>query len=101
FSDSLYVPGVHAISLYIAKHIRYPVHAVHNGVEGMTALCVLLDKNGDVSDVTVYKSSGSTLLDKEAARVVREMPRRKKPFLLNGQPVEGRLVLPVKFQINY
>ncbi len=101
FSDSLYVPGVYAISMYIAKHVRYPIHAINNGVEGMAVLCVLIDVDGNVSDVTVYKSSGSILLDKEAARVLREMPQRGKPFLLNSHAVEGRLILPVKFQIDY
>lgn len=50
---------------------RYPKMAIERGLEGEVKLEISLDKDGNVTDVSVLESSGSTALDEAAINAAK------------------------------
>ena len=67
--------GMRALMDYLKKEIRYPKKCSASGIEGRAFVRFIVDKNGKIKKVELFKSSGNQLLDKEAIRVVKKMPR--------------------------
>ena len=65
--------GMSALMNYLSKHIKYPVVAEENGIQGRVIVTFVVEKNGSITDVQVIKSVDPSL-DKEAVRVVKSMP---------------------------
>lgn len=60
-------------------------------------LVLRVNKQGGIDSVSVAKSSGNTMLDKEAQRQVRS--GKFKPFTKNGTPVVGNVTLPIAYKV--
>ena len=56
-------------------------------------------KNGKIEDVRVVRSGGHPLLDKEAVRVLRSMPKWI-PGKKRGEPVRVKYTVPVNFALE-
>lgn len=83
---------------YFAKNISYPEIAIRAQVEGKVVLTFIVDKNGEIRDVSVAKSIGAGC-DEEAMRVLKSMPRWI-PGKQNGKPVITKINIPVVFKLN-
>ena len=73
----------------------YPVEAKRNRIQGVVRLGVRIDKDGNVSDVTVL--SGDPALTYAAVDAVKQW--LYKPTLLNGLPVEVQTEVNVNFTL--
>ena len=91
--------GMRALMDYLKKEIRYPKKCSASGIEGRAFVRFIVDKNGKIKKVVLFKSSGNQLLDKEAIRVVKKMPRWN-PGKNKGKEVNVRLTLPVNFKLD-
>lgn len=89
--------GQIAMLQYIMKNIKYPEQAMKEGIQGRVAVRFIVEKDGSISDVSPILSVHS-LLDKEAVRVVKSMPKWS-PGKHNGKPVRVRFNLPVMFKL--
>jgi TonB family protein len=87
--------GSPALLAYIKNELRYPKKCREAGVEGRTIITFVVKKNGKVKNFEVARSSGDKLLDKEAVRVIKKMPRWI-PGTQCGTPVPVKFLLPVK-----
>jgi protein TonB len=83
---------------FISKNIHYPNSARNMGQEGTVYVRFVVNDVGQVVDVEVIKGV-SAVLDKEATRVIALM-KKWKPGKQHNIPVNVRMVLPIKFQIN-
>lgn len=90
--------GVEALAAFIKKEVKYPKKAKRAGIEGQVVVGFIVDKDGSVTDVVVAKGV-DPLLDEEAMRAVRLMPKWK-PGLQNGKPVKTKFNLPVRFKLQ-
>ena len=90
--------GNAALMNYLGQNIKYPVEAEENGVQGRVIVEYVVGKDGYISDVRVAKSV-DPLLDKEAIRVVKGMPKWI-PGEIDGEAVTVRYTLPVTFRLN-
>lgn len=88
--------GQGAMFSWLSQNIRYPAAAQRNGIQGRVMVSFVVEKNGSVSDVRVLKSV-DPLLDNEAVRVVKAMPKWS-PGKLNGQAVRVKYTLPISFK---
>lgn len=93
-----YEGGLKAMSRFISKHIHYPPPARATGQEGTVFVRFVVNDHGQVVDVEVIKGVSATL-DKEAMRVIAMM-NKWKPGLQHHLPVNVRMVLPIKFQLE-
>ena len=87
-----------ALMNYLNSNIKYPVIAEENGIQGRVVVQFVVGKDGSISNVHVVKSVDPSL-DKEAVRVVKNMPKWI-PGKQNGQSVTVRYTLPVTFRLS-
>lgn len=86
---------------YIQRNIRYPADALAAKTQDTVLLKVLLDRQGCVKKATVIRTSKLPSLEKEAIRVVQQMPAWRPAYQGIGGAayyveVPVRFVLPVK-----
>lgn len=91
--------GSPALLAYIKNELRYPKKCRAAGVEGRTIITFVVKKNGKVKNFEVARSSGDKLLDKEAVRVIKKMPKWK-PGMHDGKNVNTRFTLPINFKLR-
>jgi protein TonB len=71
------------------------------GVEGKVFIKFVIDKEGIINQVAVLRGiSDCNLLEKEALRVVRSMPKWT-PGKQNGKAVNVYFTLPISFKLSY
>ena len=90
--------GPSALMQYLNSNIKYPVVAEENGVQGRVVCTFVVEKDGSITDVRVVKSVDPSL-DKEAARVVKGMPKWI-PGKQNGSAVRVKYTVPVTFRLQ-
>lgn len=93
-----YEGGLEAMYKFIKKHIRYPKSARSLQLEGTVYVSFVVDGDGQVRDVKVVRGIQREC-DAEAVRVIG-MLSEWKGGRQNGVPVDVRMVLPIKFQLN-
>ena len=89
--------GQIALLQYLMKNTKYPEQAMKEGIQGRVAVSFIVEKDGSISDVKPVLSV-HPLLNKEAVRVVKSMPKWT-PGKQNGKPVRVRFNLPVMFKL--
>ena len=85
--------GNDALNRYLSKSIRYPEAAQQNGIQSRVIIQFVVEKDGSTSHIEVARGVDPAL-DKEAVRVVKEMPKWK-PGKQRGKPVRTKYTLPV------
>lgn len=83
---------------YLGKNMNYPEMDKEAGNSGRVFVEFLIDKDGSIAEVKVLRGV-SPGLDKEAARVIKAMPKWN-PGKQNGRPVKVRYVIPVNFTLR-
>ena len=89
--------GQIAMLQYIMENMKYPEQAMKEGIQGRVTVRFIVEKDGSISDVKPVLSV-HPLLNKEAVRVVKSMPKWT-PGKQNGKPVRVRFNLPVMFKL--
>ncbi|WP_394368490.1 TonB family protein [Hymenobacter qilianensis] len=84
------------IVAFIQSKLEYPAEAVRNKVEGRVIIAFVIDKEGNVTDASVYKGIGSGC-DEAALNAVRQLPRFKAGKQ-DGKPVMVRFMVPIQFE---
>lgn len=92
-----YPGGTSAMLTFLKNNLHYPDYAVQNNIEGRVIVNFIVEKDGSISNVSVIRSV-DPLLDKEACRVVKAMPRWS-PGKLDGQAVRVKDSVPVTFKL--
>lgn len=90
--------GNEACLRYLRDNIVYPPLARENKIEGRVVVSFTIGKDGAIRDPEVVRSVDG-LLDKEALRVISEMPVWS-PGYLNGEPVNVRYSIPINFRLT-
>ena len=93
-----YPGGQIAMMKYIMENMKYPEQAMKEGIQGQVTVRFIVEKDGSISNVRPIHSV-HTLLDKEAVRVVKSMPKWS-PGKQNGKPVRVQLIVPIMFKLN-
>ena len=66
--------GQAALLKWISDHIKYPAVAEENGIQGRVVATFVVERDGSVTDVKIARSIDPSL-DKEAIRVLKQMPK--------------------------
>ena len=90
--------GMSAAMDYLSKNVKYPKEAYDKGIQGRVIVQYVVEKDGDISNVKVVRSI-DPLLDAEAVRVIKSMPKWK-PGTQKGQNVRVRYTMPVTFSLQ-
>ena len=83
----------------IFRQTSYPGRAVQRGWEGTVRMSVLIDKSGEVQQITITQSSEYAILDKAAVKAVeRAAPFPEIPDEMNTKTFD--LTVPITFQLK-
>ena len=93
-----YPGGDEARNRFLAENIIYPFQAMNQGIEGNVYLSFVIDVDGSLVDIVLLQGV-SPVIDDEALRVVRLMPKWK-PGSQDGKPVRVLFRMPVYFKIQ-
>lgn len=97
--EPIFGEGEASLIKYITENTNYPVDAIEQNIEGTVYIRFVVTKTGEVDNVRVLKGI-DPLLNDEALRVVRELPKWT-PGKNNGNPVNVWFIIPVKFKLQY
>ena len=81
---------------YMARNVKYPAESIKNKEEGSLSLSFIINKDGSLSDIKVVKSL-TPLLDAEAVRVVKNMPKWT-PGKVKGKVVRVAYTTPITYK---
>lgn len=90
--------GLNEMRKYLAQTVRYPVYAQEHGIQGEVMVSFVINKEGRIGNLKIVKSA-HPVLDEEAIRVVKSMPRWK-PGTQSGNPVNVLYTVPINFRIG-
>ena len=88
-----------ALQKYIQESFVYPEKARKKGDQGRVYVVFIVEKDGAISSVEVMRGGLTKELNKEAIRLVSEMPNWI-PAEMNGEPVRARCRLPINFTLG-
>ena len=89
--------GQSAMMKFIADSLRYPSVVCTGGVEGRVVVQFVVDCEGNILNPLVVRSV-DPLLDREAIRLVKSMPKWI-PGRQNGKPVCVIYNVPIRFKL--
>ena len=90
--------GIDSLMKFISENIVYPEIAREHGLKGRVLVKFVVKPDGTVSDIEVIESV-HFILDEEAIRVVKLMPKWK-PGKLYGKTVPVTFQLPIMFTLD-
>ena len=82
----------------MGRNVKYPEEAQKQKIQGRVTVQFIIEKDGTITGVTVLRSV-HPLLDKEAIRVVQNMPKWV-PGTQRGEPVRVSYTAPINFRLN-
>jgi protein TonB len=98
--DAEYPGGYPSMMKYIQDNLNYPPSAIELGIQGKVTLKFVVEKNGQVSNVSVVRGiPGCAECDKEAIKVVSKMPNWKSAKNA-GKQVRQWNTLPISFALE-
>ncbi len=89
--------GIVQFMKWLTRNLRYPSMAQSQRIQGKVVISFIINKDGSIASPTIVQSA-DPLLDREAMRVIRMMPRWK-PGLQDGKPCRTMFAIPVNFQL--
>ena len=89
--------GIVQFMKWLTRNLRYPPIAQSQRIQGKVVVSFFINKDGSIASPTIVQSV-DPVLDREALRVVKMMPRWK-PGLQNGKPCRTMFAIPVNFQL--
>jgi TonB family protein len=84
---------------YIAENTTYPEEAKKKSITGKVLVKFVVEKDCSVSQVEILEGV-NPLIDNEALRVVKSLPKFKTPAIRAGIPVRVNYVLPITFTLK-
>ena len=90
--------GELALMRYLASSVKYPTIAEQNNIQGRVYIQFVINAKGEVTNVTILRGIHPSL-DKEAIRVVENMPNWK-PGKQRNTPVRVSYTVPINFVLH-
>lgn len=90
--------GERGLINFINKTREYPYYAYKKGIQGRVLCSFIVGTDGRVTDVRVIRGAGDESLNREAIRVINEMPKWSVGKVGN-HAVPVRVVLPIAFRL--
>lgn len=90
--------GMDGLLKFMNDNLKYPAECEAEGIEGRVLIRMTVDEKGSIADPILLKSA-NPLLDAEAMRVVKLMPKWK-PAINEGKPVAVKYVVPITFRLK-
>lgn len=90
-----YPGGIVEFMKWLSHSLHYPPQARARKIQGKVVVSFIVNKNGTISNPKIERHA-DPMLDAEALRVVRLMPRWK-PGIMNEKPCRTMIAIPINF----
>ena len=90
--------GMAKLMKYFSDNVRYPVVAAENGIQGRVICQFTVWRDGSIRDIVVVRGVDKSL-DKEAVRLIENMPKWK-PGKQRVKEVSCKFTVPVSFRLQ-
>ncbi|MDG1332629.1 MAG: energy transducer TonB [Crocinitomicaceae bacterium] len=90
--------GPEALKKYIQDNVHYPEKARKNGDQGRVYVTFIVEPDGSITGVEAMRGGVSPEINREAKRLVRNMPKWKAAEVKNKK-VRARCRLPITFTL--
>lgn len=91
--------GEEARIQFMEKNIKYPRKAKENNIQGKVIVGFIVEPDGSISNIKIVRSV-HPLLDAEAMRITRSMPKWK-PGKQRGKTIRVQFTMPITFSLEY
>ena len=91
--------GNKAMYRYIYKNQQYPQSLKNRGISGQSQVQFMVNTDGTISDVELFKSSGYKEFDDEALRIVKSFPKWV-PAKQDCQAIPLKTVVTIPFDAS-
>lgn len=98
-SRASFTEGKQALGKYLSDNTNYPKEALTRKSSGIVQVRFIVEKNGDVSNVEVFKGV-DPILDAEAVRIVSTMKGLWTPAKVKDMPVRSISYLSINLNPN-
>jgi protein TonB len=96
--ESAFVGGSKGWQQYLNKNLRYPREAFTGGTQGEVKLMFVVNKEGLVEDLWVFKSVAHSL-DEESQRLIADSPKWT-PAFQDGRIVKSYKLQPIRYRLQ-
>jgi hypothetical protein len=93
-----YPGGDDELFKYIRENYHFPQGTKNDGIHTKIVTGFIVNVDGSISEIKILRSAGE-LMDKEAIRIIKAMPKWK-PGMLNGKPQPMRYILPIQLELS-
>ena len=83
---------------WIKENVKYPVESREKGSQGRAIVSFVVETDGSISNVEIVRGTGDKLLDNEAIRLVKSMPKWA-PGKQLGKSVRTKETAPIMFKL--
>ena len=90
--------GDKALIKWLNENISYPIHAQESSIQGKVIIAFVVEKDGLITNIKITQSVHK-LLDKEALRLIKKMPKWE-PAIKDNKIVRCYFILPVSFVLR-
>ena len=98
-SPPVFIGGTTRYKRFIKDNMKYPSESKTRGTEGKEFIIARLSKDGEISDIKVYKGVAFDM-DKEALRLISELPKEWVPGKNKNENVDVSFFLPIEFRLD-
>ena len=91
--------GNQALITYLNSSIVYPHAAELMGIQGCVKVFFFIEEDGRITNASVDKPIDPDL-DREALRVIKNMPKWSPAMMSNGRKVRIRMSIPITFRLH-
>lgn len=92
--------GDSGLMKFLAARTTYPMDEKSRGIQGKVYVQFIIEKDGSVSNVDIYKGViNGPNLSEEALRVIKLLPKWI-PGYYYGKPVRTKFILPLSFRLQ-
>jgi TonB family protein len=98
--QAYFIGGMSAFASFLSKNLKYPSGAQLMKEQGRSYIQFIVNVDGTVEDLSVLKSSGSTELDNEAIRVIKNSSRQWEAGMQFGRKVKSKFTVPINFSLT-
>ena len=96
--EAEFIGGAQAMMKYIQQNILYPPTSIEMNEQGKVYLSFVVEPDGTISNVAIERGVSKDI-DKEAKRIVRNMPKWS-PGESKGKKARTRCRVPINFQLG-
>ena len=96
--ESAFAGGSKGWQQYLNKNLRYPREAFMSGIQGEVRTMFVINKEGMVEDLWVFKSVAHSL-DEESQRLIADSPKWT-PAFQDGRIVKSYKLQPIRYRLQ-